>query len=104
MDWREVFHKDGSLRDVYIHGTTLSDWEQFVDFIRQVPGSKLSFRWDHEEEIELDLDPRQITESADADRVFEFITALGKRLRKEVHLTEENSPELVLYTPTSNPE
>ncbi len=136
MDWSEVFHKDGSLRDIYIHDTSLVDWQRFLDFLRGRSGLKASFRWDDKEvatpadvsvifserqhaapllsldlqgillschfftseEIELDLDPREITTKADADRVFEFIAAIGELLQKDIHLTEENCPESVLHT------
>ena len=142
MDWRDVFHQDGSLRDIYIRGTTLVDWQRFLDFVRTQSGWTASFRWDDQErpmpadasdifeerrhaspllslslqgivvnchffmpdEIELDVDPRQIAQQDDAERVYAFLAQAGKHLRKEVTLTEENSPEAILHRfgPTSD--
>lgn len=37
MDWtlfeENIYYKDGSLRDIYIHGTTIEDWEKWVNFV-----------------------------------------------------------------------
>lgn len=36
MDWehcKAAFHTDGSLRDIYIKKTTLTDWNRFITFV-----------------------------------------------------------------------
>ena len=39
IDWRElknkIYYLDGSLRDIYIHGTTRDDWQKWVDFVNE---------------------------------------------------------------------
>ena len=48
-----------------------------------------------ENEIELDIDPKEINKQEDLDALLEFISMLGNTLSKEVFITEENSPEEV---------
>lgn len=31
---REVFYRDGSLRDIYVCGTTVDDWQKLLTFLR----------------------------------------------------------------------
>lgn len=50
------------------------------------------------DEIELDLDPRQVNSQADLDNVLNFMSALGSRLSRDVILTEENSPKYNWFT------
>jgi hypothetical protein len=39
MDWHilkeNIYYSDGSWRDIYIHDTTLRDWEKWVTFVNQ---------------------------------------------------------------------
>src|SRR6478735_1221008 len=37
MDWQQIapdFEPDGSLRDIYVFGTDLSDWQRVLDVLR----------------------------------------------------------------------
>ncbi|WP_439539547.1 hypothetical protein [Sphingomonas sp.] len=56
-----------------------------------------------EEEVEFDLDPRDVDGPAEADRLAEFITILGRATSKEVRLTPENGPDEIIarYEPTT---
>ena len=50
MKWNEyksAFTWDGSWRDLYILNTTLTDWQQLIDFLR---ASSYTLRFDHEED------------------------------------------------------
>ena len=49
------------------------------------------------DEIELDLDPREVTSQGQLDAVLDFISNLGAALQRDVVLTEENSPEHVWF-------
>lgn len=39
MDWQQlkdsIYYLDGSLRDIYVHGTTRNDWHVWADFVNQ---------------------------------------------------------------------
>lgn len=48
------------------------------------------------EEIELDLDPREIGSQADLEKVLVFCSQLSLALERDVAITEENSPEATL--------
>ena len=124
-----AFHTDGSLRDVYVPGTSEADWNvflnhaaawecaYFVDGVaREVPksaalvfdgtdtakllkilldGASVNCHFFCLEEIELDVDPKEITTEAAFDALVEYLLGLGRALGKRLVLTEENSPSSV---------
>ena len=49
------------------------------------------------EEIELDIDPREIKSQNELDIVIKFIKELGKCLKKDAIVTEENSPNDIWF-------
>ncbi len=55
------------------------------------------------EEIEFDLDPRDIDGAVEAESLATFLTALGRATLKQVLLTAENEPDTIIarYDPTS---
>ena len=57
-----------------------------------VNGVELACRFFTQDEIELDLDPRQVTSQRSLEAVLGFMEDLGSHLSKDVILTEENSP------------
>ncbi|MEM7090346.1 MAG: hypothetical protein AAF496_12315, partial [Pseudomonadota bacterium] len=48
-----------------------------------------------ESELELDVDPKHIVSQQGLNEISEFIIGLGKVLKKNVVLTEENAPAAV---------
>lgn len=50
------------------------------------------------EELELDLDPREIRSQADLDKVLNFCSKLSLELGRDVAITEESDPEATLLT------
>lgn len=48
-----------------------------------------------DEEIELDIDPREVTSQTELDLVLNFLRLLGTRLSKDTILTPENLPQAV---------
>ena len=50
-----------------------------------------------EEEIEFDLDPREIKSEIQADQVFGFMRQVGHAVSKEVVLTPENMQEMAIF-------
>ncbi len=136
MNWEDYkieFEPDGSLRDIYIKGVDISDWQTFIDFLRstdsdlnyfvegepaELPSSiaEVVVSQDHPylltigldgvtvnchffipEEIELDIDPREIDSEAKAKVVFRFMSTVGRALNKEVILTPENTEEQPIF-------
>lgn len=47
------------------------------------------------DEIELDLDPREITSQADLDLVLNFCARIGQEIGRDIVITPENSPEII---------
>jgi hypothetical protein len=56
------------------------------------------------EEIEIDIDPREIASATEHDGVMAFVESLGQALGKPVVLTPENDPEtpIVSYQPSDS--
>lgn len=132
-DCRHAFHRDGSLRDIYVQNLTIEHWEKFLDFVQSsgygftysldgetapLPSNAAELLRDNcrpqflaidlggvmvhavafvEYELELDIDPRQVTSPAAEDSVLDFMGRLGEALARDVILTEEASPEYVWY-------
>jgi hypothetical protein len=141
VDWQLLapdFRPDGSLRDIYVLGTGLPDWQQVLDMVRRwapkptfaidgeptplperveeifrpgrepsavlslgVGGVTLNCHFFAEEEIEFDFDPAEVTGSAQAEALANFMSLLGEATAKIVVLTMENSPAAVIlrYSP-----
>jgi hypothetical protein len=65
-----------------------------------VGGVTLNCHFFLEDEIELDLDPHELTHDHDgarADSILVFMAALGEALRKPVLMTAENAPDAVIF-------
>lgn len=130
MDWKDckrAFYVDGSLRDIYVHGTTRVDWDQFLKLLSsleaegfvngqlsqlpkqateifeqngdtsflakfEISNVKLNCHFFTVDEIELDIDPKEVTSQQGLDAVVEILALIGKKLGKDVVLTDENTP------------
>ena len=129
LDWEQcktAFEVDGSLRDIYVLGTTIDDWQSFLDSLAGAETAvfcdgtpcdlpalvelfdqddlaaylltlrlgkvQLNCHFFTVEEIELDLDPSEVTSEIEFEAVLAFMSDLGRRLRKTVVLTDENRP------------
>lgn len=135
-DWSlqaEDFAWDGSLRDIYVQGTSLDDWERvlrlvqygpyqaqlFADDVLQpfprdvrqlfgdssarpwrlwfsVEGVHLKCHFFTHEEVEFDLDPREVTQ-ANLPALLRFMAELGDATSKPVVLTPENFQERPIF-------
>lgn len=153
MDWSQIapdFRADGSLRDIYICGTSMDDWtcvwaaltvepsslEFTIDGEPRTPPAavtevfmlgrahslcasytlgqqRLNCHFFCEEEIEFDLDPRDVVGLDEAKQLAEFMKSIGRATSKEVRLTPENeagstiaryepATDEVVWTPTLN--
>lgn len=136
MRWKDVsriFEADGSLRDVIVYKTSVSDWDRLIRLslllgdvsyerdgaTAMLPTSAAQMLEDAEhthcmridlggpvanahfftaEEIELDLDPSEIGSQAALDKVQDFCSKLGRELKRNVAITEENSPDEILLS------
>ena len=135
LDWKickEAFEWDGSLRDIYICETSLDDWQNFLDFLREgeyqvrflvdktpyplptkvnwifeqperpllsieISNITLNCHFFIIEEIELDLDPREVTDEAKLNQLVKFISDISLTLGKKVKITPENSSDIALF-------
>src|SRR5262245_63015363 len=62
-----------------------------------VGGVKLNCHFFVENEIELDLDPRQVNSDEKVEAVLAFMSRLGRELEKEVLMTAENMRTVVIF-------
>jgi hypothetical protein len=137
LSWDSVrgeFAFDGSWRDIYILGTSISDWDRMLDAIQVAGYTRAYFRDDqltempsnaaqafplpeecnrlmsiwfsdvqanchffNVEEIEFDIDPREVKGQQQLDGLLGFMRCLADALAKEVILAVENSPEIVIF-------
>ncbi len=143
MDWSQIapdFTPDGSLRDIYILGTSINDWALIWNVLtasnrltfevegiaRTPPGDvreafalhashsvtacyrlgkqRLNCHFFVEEEVEFDLDPRDVDGLVEAESLGQFLVDLGRATSKEVRLTAENEPGAMIaqYSPISD--
>ncbi len=136
MEWARIapyFVWDGSLRDVYILDTALSDWSGVWGYLMTEPSlltffvdgdavpppatveeafalqtlhgvtasyalgkQRLNCHFFLKEEIEFDLDPRDVDGPEAANQLTLFMAALGRITGKEVLLTEEGMRQLAI--------
>lgn len=130
---RQAFHRDGSLRDIYVRNVTMEHWETFLDLIRssdfgyrytrdgstaRLPSTAAQILGDSsathnlaielggvtacchffaEDEIELDIDPREVRSPIVERQVLKFMALLGAELDRDVILTEENLRDAVWF-------
>jgi hypothetical protein len=125
ISYKNEFAWDGSWRDIYILNTTIEDWDKFINFLRNngysaaalpddlsniftddairplltinVAGVTLNCHFFTEKEIELDLDPREVTGEDKAKELFNFMGAVGRALQMTVRMTPENLSERPIF-------
>lgn len=87
------------VRDIFALDSTSPTW-----LIRPGAGVEIKCHFFAPEEIEFDLDPRQITDQSSLDVVCEFLRAIGRELRKPVVVTAENDPAwtIMRYDPRTD--
>lgn len=133
----DLWECDGSLRDVYIEGTDISDWRTLLEVASRYPnaytfdglrkdipdvpsifanrsgshlltvnvgGASINCHFFISEEIELDIDPRQVTDAATHELVMSFLAELSYAVQKVLVITAENSPKSVYrrFSPSSS--
>ena len=99
IDWyngkseRDEFKIDFSVIEEYWNGNheLCSTAKVFIDENIQV-----NAHFFDDEEIENDIDPREFKNIDDHNKLIEFLKGLSKKLEKEVTVTPENCPEIVL--------
>ena len=58
-----------------------------------ISGVAITSHFFDQNEIEFDLDPREVTDSSKAEAILDFMKQIGDELDKPVHLTEEDAAE-----------
>jgi hypothetical protein len=124
----DLWECDGSLRDVYIQETEMSDWDALFELVARYPctysfdgtrkepphpsrvfqdrsgghlltiqvgSASINCHFFISEEIELDIDPRQIADESTHELVMNFLAELSTRIGKDLAITPENSPASV---------
>ncbi len=130
MDWSRIkaeFEWDGSLRDIYILGTSQVDWDRVVEILRQrdpepllslgdnvgpipqpfpsfetifehgallrtvVEGMVINCHFFGADEVEFDLDPREVVGPGQVTALEAFMADLGTATGRDVILTHENA-------------
>jgi hypothetical protein len=134
QQYQRAFYVDGSLRDIYIHGTTVQDWQKLLTFLRSssyplelISGGHqrpipeqiedifllahadgvtlrvdaahlaLNCHFYTSQEIEFDLDPRDMNSEQQIARLLDFLRTIGRLLHKAVVLTPENASWVPLF-------
>ncbi|MEP2947268.1 MAG: hypothetical protein ABJN11_14735 [Lentilitoribacter sp.] len=127
----EIFEVDGSLRDIIVSETSVSDWDRLISLLllignvsyeidgenAELPTSAAPMLGDLEhshcmkidlggpfanthfftsDEIELDIDPKEIGSQVDLDKVLEFCSKLSAELERDISITEESNPATIL--------
>lgn len=138
MNWslyqKEFRALDGSLRDIYVHDTTIGDWRSAWAWLR-AKGYQLNYSVDGQsrdlpedpqdalslrktaatllsihvgsiqvnchffdvDDLEMDIDPKQVTSDETLDELFGFLLGLAAVLDKRVDLTDEGDPDRVIF-------
>jgi hypothetical protein len=134
----QYFKADGTLRDIYIHRTTIEDWRTILDMLRAnfiveyfvdgspcqpPPNADAAFavrntsnpmlricigsivvvcHFFTTEEIEFDIDPREVVSQPSFDELLGFLRKLGGTINKVVVLTYENDElnPIISYEPS----
>jgi hypothetical protein len=143
MEWTQIaadFEEwDGSLRDIYVLGTTEAEWDSMLARLRRfeplptftvdgvpqewpeqvaavfgirdkhqpmltvmVGAATLNCHFFRGNDIEFDLDPREIAGPPQAEALASFMQLLGEATRKPVILCHENAQHAVIarYSPS----
>lgn len=126
-----LWHADGSLRDVYCSPCTSEHWEAFLRFadmyesvysfegeVGRIPSidsiftnregshllalrvgsAQVNCHFFVPEELELDIDPKEVRDDAQHDRMMEFLFELATAIGLPVRLTPENRPDQPFFT------
>jgi hypothetical protein len=120
FDWarqKEALAEDGSLRDIYVLGTTAEDWKRVVTFLKAAPyrakledeslmifhvgDVEICCHFFVEDQVELDFWPNDVGEP-ELKALLEFMGDLGDLTGKRVLMTPESDQQnpIFEYEPT----
>lgn len=146
MNWNQLKSKvyvwEGGWLDIYVHDTTRTDWQKWVQYVNQnyridwyngrterdetkIDFSVIEDFWDgnhdltstakifinniqinayffDDTEIENDIDPREFNTIEDHNKLIDYLKELSDILDREVTLTPENCPEIILMKINGN--
>lgn len=112
----ELWEVDGSLRDVYAAQMTMERWRAFLSFAQQVEGRyasdgepsvvpdagtifllalliegvQINCHFFAEDELELDIDPREVETAGAHEAVLRFLEAVATAIQLPLDITPEN--------------
>ena len=115
VDWarqKEDMAEDGSLRDIYVLGTTAEDWKRVVTFLKAAPyrakledetlmifhvgDVEICCHFFVEDQVELDFWPNDVGEP-ELKLLLEFMADLGDLVGKRVIMTPESDPQNPIF-------
>ncbi|WP_075617936.1 hypothetical protein [Paenisporosarcina indica] len=105
--WGIAFYKDGQVK-VYEETDAAHFFNEKKNHTIQmsidIKGILINCHFFSEDELEFDIQPKEVGSTTEAIEVFQFMKKLSKILGKVSILTEENSPEYPLVTVKSDGE
>lgn len=97
-NYRLQYFRDGDSAQLPANAAkVLSDRSCSHNLVIDITEVKICCHFFMEDEIELDVDPREINSEASESNVLDFMVELGAYLNRDVILTEENSPSQVWF-------
>lgn len=93
------YFRDGVLSELpHVMHKTLSDWGTCDGLLSAFfAGIQANCHFFTTDEIEFDIDPREVRGQEQLDAIFEFMQMLSRVTGKAAILTEENGPERVIF-------
>lgn len=90
---------DGVETSLPLTAASIFEDNKHTHFLRiNLGGPTLNTHFFVVDEIELDLDPKEVNSQADLDMILKFCAALGHEISRDVFVTPENTPEIFYFS------
>lgn len=92
---RVTYYRDGTEAPLPLTAESIFAEVQHAKLLRcDLGGPVINTHFFTPDEIELDVDPREITTQTDLDLVLEFCARVAREIRRDIRITPENAPEI----------
>lgn len=93
-----TYLKDGAAEPVPVSAESIVEDSDHSHCLKiNLAGTIVASHFFTDEEIEMDIDPREVVSQRELDIVLNFMRELGAHLKRNAILTEENSPQHILF-------